>query len=44
MLKLSNGVRAISKGVLKTGAIAVPVKCYTAVQETDVHFHALQNR
>jgi len=36
--------RAIWKGELKIGSVAVPVKVYAAVQDRDVHFHVLQSR
>jgi DNA end-binding protein Ku len=36
--------RAIWKGELKVGAVAVPVKVYAAVQDTRVRFHVVQSK
>jgi len=36
--------RAIWKGNLKLGRLAVPVKLYSAITDRDVHFHLLEKR
>jgi DNA end-binding protein Ku len=36
--------RAIWKGIVKIGSVAMPVKLYSAVEDRDVHFHVLQSR
>lgn len=36
--------RAMWKGVIRCGSLAVPVKLYAAVQDRDIHFHLLHDQ
>lgn len=42
--KRSRGARAIWKGAISFGSVALPVKLYSAVQDTSIHFRLLDTK